>query len=1148
MKPVLFVLFLLSASLAIAAPSGGWKPADWLIKDEISEVERGSLDLCNVFLRDEGGQIQLKITTRSPIDRNTGFHISLLDSRGGLLSLDSSIPDPKARWNVYRGVAEIELTKPESWQGLSEVSVSLIDLPSRKAADEGNVRMDSRESLDNDQGNCAFVHHGNQGLTYTDVFRGTGSANGFDEILALHDTLNIPGNFHLSGTLITAAEWYDRGFSDWMRRGITEGWVAMLTSAYAQHIMPFVTNNMNDWSVQIEHDLIQTKFNYNAQVAWVPERVWLSQGHYPDGGINDSWLGDNWTQHGVNAVILDDWPHLSGADNHKIHWMNNGAGITLRVIPIDNSFTGNVHNNPGAAISTISSTGRYGIAVYGTDWEAASEMADFNCPNCLENYSQILYWCHDNYPAVGVWKLDAAINNPDFNGSGVDLTNGTYGLIGGTDGYGGSNNSWYNDWAGTASHSDGHNPVWNYGTVWTQTYNHLMAAPDNNISQSGWYVMMTNLHETAWHDYMGGPISGWEHRYSSHIKNANVYAEAAHWAAGEYAVPVNAFHADIDWDGVDELVIHNERVFAVFESTGGRAPWIFARGPNGYNYSVVGSDNTYWNETDGDFDEPNSNNHQAAFADVSPNFRNNLYSLAIDGVTDTTAQIRLSYGGITKTIAVSTGQPCLDVRYDVGYQTCYLRHGYTPDLIDLIWNADMQRIWAPDVAYCGYRDPHTGATAACILGNGGAAQNLEFSGTLVRGDEMHGYDRFGFLFYAGSSSAPDSQGRVAELEALKTQNLDHFSPRMNTQAVFINAGTVEVSFSEAVDQTSANTPANWSLQGFVGSYSVTAAARQADWTRVRLTISPNLASGDHGYVAAAAVTDMNGNVVLSDADTATLTVPTGLTPHTIVIDGVRDFDLQNEILFAGTDTLVLTWDSLALYVAYWNRDLASANFLVNIDINQQTAVGAQTSSRGTVRFADPYRIEYQLYIDGGPNNIELNRWSGTAWQIRSYGQHSCSSYNGWSGNLTTEVRIPWSDLGNPVGIALSVHVLSQTNSSVLRVFPTTNIIGSPTTIAQVYRIFPPYISGNLPLYGARPKYILTADLATPSDLVISESGPVHRLTWSPITGAASYAIYRSSTLGGTYTLIGTSLLSQFDDSEAVSGATYFYQVKAVSGI
>jgi hypothetical protein len=1131
-----------------AVPNDGWKVADWILKDDINEVTDGSLDLCNVFCREANGKILLKVTTRSPLSVQSTIHIDLSDSKGYAIRLKSDAQEKNATWSLYRGVCEVTVVVPDSWSTLSQVLVQLVNANTGEIADEGSVDMRNRQSLDNDVGNCAFVHHGNQGLTYTNVFRGTGSTNGFDEILALHSARNAVGNFHMSGTLMSAAEWYDPAFNQLLRDGITAGWVCMLTSAYAQHIMPFVTDNMNNWSVNVEHDMVNTLYNYNAHVAWIPERVWLAGGHYPDAGLSDSWLGDNWTQHEVNAVILDDWPHASGNNSHKIHWMNNGSGITLRVISIDGSFTGNVHYNPGAAIAQIQGTGRYQIIVYGTDWEAAAELADFNCPNCLENYSQVVNWVADNAPGVGSWKLDAALNNADFNGWGIEVGNGTYGLIGGTDGYGGTNNSWYTGWASTASLSDSHNPAWGYGQVWWETYQRLNTAPNNNLSESGWYIMMTNLHETGWHDYMGGPISGWEHRYSSHIKNAAVYAEAAHWAAGEYQIPVNAYLSDIDIDGTQELVIHNDRVMAVFESIGGRAPWIFARGPSGYNYSVVGSDNTYWAETDGDYDEPSSKNHQAAFADVSPTYRDNLYSMSVDQVTDSTARILLSYGEITKTIQVSLAQPYLDVRYDVGDQDCYIQQGFTPDLIDLIWNADMQRVWAPDVAYAGYRNPNTGATGVCMLNNGGASHNIELAGTLVKIEEVKGHDRFGYLLFAGETSAPDTQGRIPELEALKTLNLDHFGPRLNAQAAFISSSIIEVWFSEAVSLSSAQNPANWSLQGFSGSYSVVSAARQADWTRVRLTISPNLAGGDQGSIVVSNVVDLNGNVVLPAGNTASLFVPSGLTPHTIVIDGFNDFDRANECLYAGTDTLTITWDSLALYVGYWNRDLASANFFVNLDVNQQTGSGADSSSVGRVRFADPFKIEYQLYIDGGPNSIDLNRWTGTSWQIRHYGSHTASSYNGWSGNPFTEVRIPWSELGNPTGLALSVHVNNQNNLTTLRVFPPDNVIGNPTTITQIYRIYQPYISGSLPLMGARIKYILTGDLSSPDDVVITSTGINRHLSWTGISGAVSYVVSRADSTDGTYNAIGETSATSFDDSTAIIGTRVFYMVISKAGI
>ncbi|MCC6477303.1 hypothetical protein IT157_09645 [bacterium] len=1092
--------------------------------------------MCNVFYRVDGDRAILKTTLREDWKQSGSLEWTIaLDGR------DLRVKPETAQMlgislEQYRGVFELAIPLNGAKGVLESVVIST-------GEDRIEWSRDTHRSLDGLTGNCAFVHHGNQGLTYTDVFRGSGSSNGFDEVLSIHDTRNLPGNFHLSGTLITAADWYDKPFLQWMRDGIAEGWLAVLTSAYAQHIMPFVNDNMNNWAVHIEQELISDKLGYEAHVAWIPERVWCAQGISPDAGLSDPWLGDNWTQHGVNAVILDDWPHVSGHESRQIHWMNNGAGITLRVIPITGSFTGNCHYDPGAAISQIQGTGQYRIVVYGTDWEAAAEMADFSCPNCLENYSQVANWVADNMPAVESWKLDAALNNPDFNGTGINVGNGTYGLIGGDQGYGGTNNSWYTDWAGTASHSDYHTPSpWNYGQIWTTVYNQIVAAPSNNLSETAWYVMMTNLHETAWHDYMGGPISGWEHRYSSHIKNAAVYAEAARWAAGLYATTCAAFYSDIDIDGINELVIHNDRVFAVFESIGGRAQYIFSKGPGSENFSIVGSCNTYWAETDGDYDESGSNNHQAAFAEVSPHYRNDLFALSIDSSSTSYAKIRLSFGGVTKTIEVTPGNPYLDVRYSVGAQDCYIKHGITPDLLSLIWDADMERVYDPSVAYTGFRNPNGGATGALILGNGGATHNLEFSGTLLRGDEIKGSNDFGYLFYAGPTSPADPQGNITELEALAALNLDHFAPKLDAQAVFINANTIEVSFNESVHQTLAQTPANWSLSGFTQSHTVTAAVRQSDWRRVRLTVTPNLAGGQTGLVSVINVQDLNGNAVNPNYDTATLNTPSGLTPHTIVIDGIKDFDVANECLFVGTDTLTITWDTSALYFGYWNKDLATGDFFIDIDTNQTVGSGAATDSWGRVNLANPYRIEYQIAIEGGPNNIQINRWNGASWVFLNHGSHGATSYNGWSGNPFTEVRIPWSDLNNPTKMALAVHLTQENTTTTTRAFPTTNPTGVMVTLSQFYLLFPPHTSGPLPIFGARTKNILSAPLQVADSLVIQPVAGVPRLTWPIVPQAHTYEIWRATTPDGVYSKIDDTAATTYDDLAPPADKAFYYVI------
>ncbi len=123
--------------------------------------------------------------------------------------------------------------------------------------------------------NCAFALHGNQGLGYTDVFHGRADdleGSGFDEALQIHESLAVPVNLHLSGTLMTVADWaHQEGdpqdFNSWLADGVTGGWVGMLTSAYAQHIMPFVNQEMNNWAVHIETQMVSDRYGYTPTVA-----------------------------------------------------------------------------------------------------------------------------------------------------------------------------------------------------------------------------------------------------------------------------------------------------------------------------------------------------------------------------------------------------------------------------------------------------------------------------------------------------------------------------------------------------------------------------------------------------------------------------------------------------------------------------------------------------------------------------------------------------------------------------------------------------------------------------------------------------------------------------------------------------------------
>ncbi len=675
--------------------------------------------------------------------------------------------------------------------------------------------------------NVAFAQHGNQGLTYTTVYWGEKGENaaypgdpanpddGFDELLDAHDYYDLPGNFHMAGTLITGAEWHDPAFNDSLVNGVSEGWVQMLTSAYAQHIMPFVYDDMNSWSVYVHRQLTNHYYGQWPTVAWVPERVWLENPDSDGNGIDasccviDNTIKDDFYDNDVDAVILDDYVHCGYKNDylndHHVYVLDNG----LKVLPMDNDFNGQMGYDAGAAMSTIWAGTSDEIILYGNDWEVAAEVAGFDIthPSALNNYIYVLQQCSTYSDVISVWKLNDVISS--FPATPITLQNGTYGLLGEWYGYGGSCNQWYCDWASYVGEDnlDEHTPKWGYQGAWQFAHDKVVAGPSNDLSESAWYVMMSMLHETGWHD--AGEIAGWEHRYSNHIKNANPYSEAALWAEdlGTYASnPTGCSLWDIDEDGVPEAVIWNDRVMAVFEMIGGKANWIFAKG-SGYGYSVVGNCNVYWAGTAGDWNETN---HTAALSDVSVggiDREHDYYYLSILSSSGSTVSLEIGHNDvpIVKTVSLTLGDPYLDVIYDVGGETAYIKSGWTPDLVDLIWDPELYRVWDPGTgSYCGQRNTSSGATAALVLGAGGAGHNVAQTATLLEIDEIVGTGQFQFYIYAGYTGAPVSD-EIAELETLSAGLTDVLAPRPVVANYYPSADRLDITLNEIVQYDAVTT-------------------------------------------------------------------------------------------------------------------------------------------------------------------------------------------------------------------------------------------------------------------------------------------------------------------------------------------------------
>lgn len=74
----------------------------------------------------------------------------------------------------------------------------------------------------------------------------------------------------------------------------------------------------------------------------------------------------------------------------------------------------------------------------------------------------------------------------------------------------------------------------------------------------------------------------------------------------------------------------------------------------------------------------------------------------------------------------------------------------------------------------------------------------------------------------------------------------------------------------------------------------------------------------------------------------------------------------------------------------------------------------------------------------------------------------------------------------------------------------------------------------------------TCDCARPTVKVALNANGDPKLTWGSVSGAGSYAVYRSTSKNGTYTKLASVKGTSLTNTSAKAGTTYYYKVKAIS--
>lgn len=153
-----------------------------------------------------------------------------------------------------------------------------------------------------------------------------------------------------------------------------------------------------------------------------------------------------------------------------------------------------------------------------------------------------------------------------------------------------------------------------------------------------------------------------------------------------------------------------------------------------------------------------------------------------------------------------------------------------------------------------------------------------------------------------------------------------------------------------------------------------------------------------------------------------------------------------------------------------------------------------------------------------------------------------------SGNVasTGKVKLTWDSIAG----ASSYKVYrSESKNGTYKLMKTTTSTSYINTSAKTgttyyYKVTAVESDGTESAYST--VVMRTCDLARPAGVKSSlNSKGCPKITWSKVSGAESYKVYRSTAKNGTYKLMKTTTSTSYINTTAESGTTYYYKVKAV---
>ena len=146
-------------------------------------------------------------------------------------------------------------------------------------------------------------------------------------------------------------------------------------------------------------------------------------------------------------------------------------------------------------------------------------------------------------------------------------------------------------------------------------------------------------------------------------------------------------------------------------------------------------------------------------------------------------------------------------------------------------------------------------------------------------------------------------------------------------------------------------------------------------------------------------------------------------------------------------------------------------------------------------------------------------------------------------------QLTWAAVDGAAKYEIYRSTQQSTGYSLLGTTTSTSYVNTGAAVGKTYY----YKVRALNVDGAAGAYSSTvsgaakavAPAAPTVTMTYSDSGKP-KLTWSAVSGAASYRVYRSESRGTGYSLLGTTTSTSYVNTSAAAGKTYYYKVCAVN--